>query len=90
MKLFNWNKPGFPPCGLLNCGNRYEYAILKLSVLPLFGCFQLLEGHTCAYLSIYFSFIVCPSLSVQLLCQCGFTMPHIHKAFGCLLVGEGP
>ncbi|XP_044472071.1 ubiquitin carboxyl-terminal hydrolase 18-like [Mangifera indica] len=21
VKLFNWNKPGFPPCGLLNCGN---------------------------------------------------------------------
>ncbi|KAJ0091249.1 hypothetical protein Patl1_12663 [Pistacia atlantica] len=21
VKLFNWNKPGFPPCGLINCGN---------------------------------------------------------------------
>ncbi|EXB74929.1 Ubiquitin carboxyl-terminal hydrolase 19 [Morus notabilis] len=21
VKLFNWDKPGFPPCGLLNCGN---------------------------------------------------------------------
>ncbi|ONK70513.1 uncharacterized protein A4U43_C05F34480 [Asparagus officinalis] len=21
IKLFNWDKPGFPPCGLLNCGN---------------------------------------------------------------------
>ncbi|XP_020103447.1 ubiquitin carboxyl-terminal hydrolase 18-like [Ananas comosus] len=21
LKLFNWEKPGFPPCGLLNCGN---------------------------------------------------------------------
>ncbi|PSS20979.1 Ubiquitin carboxyl-terminal hydrolase [Actinidia chinensis var. chinensis] len=21
VELFNWNKPGFPPCGLLNCGN---------------------------------------------------------------------
>ncbi|KAF5748095.1 hypothetical protein HS088_TW04G00044 [Tripterygium wilfordii] len=21
VKLFNWEKPGFPPCGLLNCGN---------------------------------------------------------------------
>ena len=23
MELFNWNKPGFPPRGLLNCGNRF-------------------------------------------------------------------
>ena len=22
VELFNWQKPGFPPCGLLNCGNR--------------------------------------------------------------------
>ncbi|CAN1184981.1 Ubiquitin carboxyl-terminal hydrolase 19 [Linum perenne] len=21
VKLYNWDKPGFPPCGLLNCGN---------------------------------------------------------------------
>ncbi|CAK9171624.1 unnamed protein product, partial [Ilex paraguariensis] len=21
VELFNWKKPGFPPCGLLNCGN---------------------------------------------------------------------
>ncbi|XP_073002168.1 ubiquitin carboxyl-terminal hydrolase 18-like [Typha latifolia] len=21
LKLFNWDNPGFPPCGLLNCGN---------------------------------------------------------------------
>ncbi|XP_042476214.1 ubiquitin carboxyl-terminal hydrolase 19-like isoform X2 [Macadamia integrifolia] len=21
VKLFNWDKPGFPPCGLINCGN---------------------------------------------------------------------
>ncbi|CAI9755585.1 unnamed protein product [Fraxinus pennsylvanica] len=21
MELYNWDKPGFPPCGLLNCGN---------------------------------------------------------------------
>ncbi|CAM8958608.1 unnamed protein product [Rhodiola kirilowii] len=21
VKLYNWNNPGFPPCGLLNCGN---------------------------------------------------------------------
>lgn len=24
VKLFNWDKPGFPPCGLLNCRNRYD------------------------------------------------------------------
>lgn len=23
VKLFDWDKPGFRPCGLLNCGNRY-------------------------------------------------------------------
>lgn len=25
VKYFNWNKLGFPPCGLLNCGNRFVH-----------------------------------------------------------------
>jgi len=25
VNLFNWDKPGFPPCGLLNCGNRFTF-----------------------------------------------------------------
>lgn len=24
VKLFNWDTSGFPPCGLLNCGNRSD------------------------------------------------------------------
>lgn len=28
VQLFNWEKPGFPPCGLLNCGNRFSYTVL--------------------------------------------------------------
>lgn len=24
VELFNWAKPGFSPCGLVNCGNRFE------------------------------------------------------------------
>lgn len=47
VELFNWDKPGFPPCGLLNCGNSC-FANVVLQCLaytrPLIA-FLLEKGH---------------------------------------------
>ena len=64
MKLFNWDKAGFPPCGLLNCGNRYFVtrlcSVINLSVLLAFPskfCF------------CFFNFAVC-SCFANVVLQC--------------------
>ncbi|GMI95132.1 ubiquitin-specific protease 19 [Hibiscus trionum] len=47
VKLFNWEKPGFPPCGLLNCGNScFANVVLQclVSTRPLV-VYLLEEGH---------------------------------------------
>ncbi|KAK8610152.1 hypothetical protein V6N13_081320 [Hibiscus sabdariffa] len=47
VKLFNWEKPGFPPCGLLNCGNScFANVVLQclVSTRPLVA-YLLEEGH---------------------------------------------
>ncbi|KAL5973933.1 hypothetical protein ACLOJK_030592 [Asimina triloba] len=31
VKLFNWDNPGFPPCGLLNCGNSFTMSSMYSS-----------------------------------------------------------
>lgn len=35
VKLYNWDKSIFPPCGLLNCGNRF----VLFNILYLLACF---------------------------------------------------
>lgn len=30
LRFFNWEKPGFRPCGLLNCGNRCADTMFRL------------------------------------------------------------
>ncbi|GKU87463.1 hypothetical protein SLEP1_g1858 [Rubroshorea leprosula] len=47
LKLFNWEKPGFPPCGLLNCGNScFVNVVLQclVSTRPLVA-YLLEKGH---------------------------------------------
>ncbi|XWS26121.1 hypothetical protein CRYUN_Cryun26dG0003700 [Craigia yunnanensis] len=47
IKLFNWEKPGFPPCGLLNCGNScFGNVVLQclVSTRPLVA-YLLEKGH---------------------------------------------
>ncbi|MBA0810703.1 hypothetical protein Gohar_002668 [Gossypium harknessii] len=47
VKLFNWEKPGFPPCGLLNCGNScFANVVLQclVSTRPLVA-YLLEKGH---------------------------------------------
>ncbi|KAK8509378.1 hypothetical protein V6N13_062429 [Hibiscus sabdariffa] len=47
VKLFNWEKPGFPPCGLLNCGNScFANVVLQClaSTRPLVA-YLLEKGH---------------------------------------------
>lgn len=47
VKLFNWDKPGFPPCGLLNCGNScFANVVLQClaSTRPLVA-YLLEKGH---------------------------------------------
>ncbi|GLT58289.1 hypothetical protein SLA2020_311930 [Shorea laevis] len=47
LKLFNWEKPGFPPCGLLNCGNScFANVVLQclVSTRPLVA-YLLEKGH---------------------------------------------
>ncbi|KAG5048334.1 hypothetical protein AAZX31_04G057000 [Glycine max] len=47
VKLFNWDKPGFPPCGLLNCGNScFANVVLQcLSFTRPLIAFLLEKGH---------------------------------------------
>lgn len=50
MKLFNWDKPGFPPCGLLNCGNRFVFTILMIcynTISWIFGGLRATEDVDC-------------------------------------------
>ncbi|GMI89250.1 ubiquitin-specific protease 19 [Hibiscus trionum] len=47
VKLFNWEEPGFPPCGLLNCGNScFANVVLQclVSTRPLVA-YLLEKGH---------------------------------------------
>ncbi|XVE53488.1 hypothetical protein DITRI_Ditri03aG0007100 [Diplodiscus trichospermus] len=47
VELFNWKKPGFPPCGLLNCGNScFANVVLQclVSTRPLVA-YLLEKGH---------------------------------------------
>ncbi|KAM1572762.1 hypothetical protein ACFXTI_042820 [Malus domestica] len=47
VELFNWDKPGFPPCGLLNCGNScFANVVLQClsSTRPLVA-YLLEKGH---------------------------------------------
>ncbi|PON73149.1 Ubiquitinyl hydrolase [Parasponia andersonii] len=47
VELFNWEKPGFPPCGLLNCGNScFANVVLQClaSTRPLVA-YLLEKGH---------------------------------------------
>ncbi|KAF8400412.1 hypothetical protein HHK36_013710 [Tetracentron sinense] len=47
VNFFNWDKPGFPPCGLLNCGNScFANVVLQClgSTRPLMA-FLLERGH---------------------------------------------
>ncbi|KAK3009071.1 hypothetical protein RJ639_015086 [Escallonia herrerae] len=37
VELFNWEKPGFHPCGLLNCGNRFAIDTMQSVCLDEFG-----------------------------------------------------
>lgn len=47
VKLFNWDKPGFPPCGLLNCGNScFANVVLQcLSFTKPLVAYLLEKGH---------------------------------------------
>ncbi|KAL2318000.1 hypothetical protein Fmac_031876 [Flemingia macrophylla] len=47
VKLFNWGKPGFPPCGLLNCGNScFANVVLQcLSFTRPLVAYLLEKGH---------------------------------------------
>ncbi|XP_029126755.1 ubiquitin carboxyl-terminal hydrolase 18 isoform X2 [Cajanus cajan] len=47
VKLFNWDKPGFPPCGLLNCGNScFANVVLQcLSFTKPLIAYLLENGH---------------------------------------------
>ncbi|GAU17666.1 hypothetical protein TSUD_07270 [Trifolium subterraneum] len=47
VKLFNWDKPGFPPCGLLNCGNScFANVVLQcLSFTRPLVAYLLEKGH---------------------------------------------
>ncbi|TKY74829.1 Ubiquitin carboxyl-terminal hydrolase 19 [Spatholobus suberectus] len=47
VKLFNWDKPGFPPCGLLNCGNScFANVVLQcLSFTRPLIAYLLEKGH---------------------------------------------
>ncbi|KAG5030882.1 hypothetical protein AAZX31_06G054500 [Glycine max] len=47
VKLFNWDKPGFPPCGLKNCGNScFANVVLQcLSFTRPLIAFLLEKGH---------------------------------------------
>ncbi|KAE8665235.1 Ubiquitin carboxyl-terminal hydrolase 18 [Hibiscus syriacus] len=47
VKIFNWEKPGFPPCGLLNCGNScFANVVMQclVSTRPLVA-YLLEKGH---------------------------------------------
>ncbi|XP_027081275.2 ubiquitin carboxyl-terminal hydrolase 18-like isoform X1 [Coffea arabica] len=47
VELFNWDKPGFPPCGLLNCGNScFANVVLQcLAYTRPLVAFLLKKGH---------------------------------------------
>ncbi|KAL4276915.1 hypothetical protein HN51_059562 [Arachis hypogaea] len=47
VKFFNWDKPGFPPCGLLNCGNScFANVVLQcLSFTRPLIAYLLKNGH---------------------------------------------
>ncbi|RDY08579.1 Ubiquitin carboxyl-terminal hydrolase 19, partial [Mucuna pruriens] len=47
VKLFNWDKPGFPPCGLINCGNScFANVVLQcLSFTRPLIAYLLEKGH---------------------------------------------
>ncbi|XP_043709374.1 uncharacterized protein LOC122658462 isoform X2 [Telopea speciosissima] len=47
VKLFNWDKPGFPPCGLINCGNScFANVVLQcLSCTRPLVAYLLEKGH---------------------------------------------
>ncbi|KAK7352614.1 hypothetical protein VNO80_18038 [Phaseolus coccineus] len=47
VNLFNWDKPGFPPCGLLNCGNScFANVVLQcLSFTRPLIAYLLEKGH---------------------------------------------
>ncbi|KAL2974420.1 hypothetical protein AAZX31_14G104200 [Glycine max] len=47
VKFFNWDKPGFPPCGLLNCGNScFANVVLQcLSFTKPLVAYLLEKGH---------------------------------------------
>ncbi|XP_057426736.1 ubiquitin carboxyl-terminal hydrolase 18-like isoform X2 [Lotus japonicus] len=47
VKFFNWDKPGFPPCGLLNCGNScFANVVLQcLSFTRPLIAYLLEKGH---------------------------------------------
>lgn len=43
VELFNWDSQGFPPCGLLNCGNRFMFMTTIFSTFIYFcSCFAAL------------------------------------------------
>ncbi|XP_028777372.1 ubiquitin carboxyl-terminal hydrolase 18 [Neltuma alba] len=47
VKFFNWDKPGFPPCGLLNCGNScFANVVLQcLSFTKPLVAYLMEKGH---------------------------------------------
>ncbi|KAG9456018.1 hypothetical protein H6P81_000526 [Aristolochia fimbriata] len=48
VKLFNWDNPGFPPCGLLNCGNScFANVVLQcLACTKPLVAYLLEKGHS--------------------------------------------
>jgi hypothetical protein len=55
LKLYNWNDFDFVPCGLMNCGNRYDG--IRYPLLPSVLFIHDSQIHVVAFLS-----------SMQLLC----------------------
>lgn len=77
LKLCNWRDLDYLPCGLLNCGNRYNRIVLYCTYVCLL-CKYLLKS------------IIYRVLSVQLLCQCCFTMSFMYEATCSLSLRNGP
>ncbi|KAA8521428.1 hypothetical protein F0562_012080 [Nyssa sinensis] len=71
VELFNWDKPGYPPCGLLNCGNRLMLPCQCLLQNYLFLClhsFRSFSSHI-SHASVW-SFRPQCSILFWLLCSC--------------------
>lgn len=54
VKLFNWDKPGFPPCGLLNCGNRFALLTTDLWLCPMLSLSIVIWGYMEIFTFIFF------------------------------------